>query len=84
MSKIELIHYRDPDSPCEIAVFLDGVRVPDSQLNQVSLDPGAGYSREEWEAMRMEDIATLSLSAAQLAWSWFKSASESKYIEDPA
>lgn len=46
--KVQVLHQRDPDSECDMRVFLGGVEV--SQVVEVeSLDPGAGYEKETYE-----------------------------------
>jgi hypothetical protein len=43
--KIEVLHERDPDSSCDISVYLDGVL---ARTTEQSVDPGAGGSRADW------------------------------------
>jgi hypothetical protein len=44
--RVEVIHSRDPDSSCDVSVFVDGQPV---EFEEYSSDPGAG-----WEGMRSE------------------------------
>lgn len=44
--RIEVIHVRDPDSACEIEVYVDGVLVAHEEYN---CDAGAGYLRQDWD-----------------------------------
>lgn len=44
--KIELLHVRDPDSDCDIRLWIDGKQVA---VECVDIDPGRGYSREDWD-----------------------------------
>jgi len=74
---VEVIHYRDPDSSCEMYVFVDGAKV---SLREVTIDPGAGYSRSDWDEHRAESLDRLSPKAQEVATRWFDSAEESKYI----
>jgi hypothetical protein len=48
--RIDVIHTRDPDSSCEIQVYIDGVMDPNADYHEWSFDPGAGteYSEEEY------------------------------------
>lgn len=48
--KIEIIHSRDPDSECEITVFVDGLEWSDDVTIE-SIDPGAGFDgmKAEWD-----------------------------------
>lgn len=45
--KIEILHGRDPDSSCDMDVYVDGVRV--EHVTVESIDPGAGYEVEMWD-----------------------------------
>ncbi|MBO0838921.1 MAG: hypothetical protein J2P28_25875 [Actinobacteria bacterium] len=76
--KVEVIHYRDSDSACDVAVFVDGEPV---DHREVSFDPGAGFTREDWNEIRQE-FEGLSPAARAVAEHWFDMASESKYITD--
>lgn len=44
---IEILHWRDPDSSCDIQVWIDGVEIRDLVVENV--DPGAGWEREDWD-----------------------------------
>jgi hypothetical protein len=46
---------RDPDSSCDITVYVDGVSVAD--VHEYSFDPGAGYSMDDFEENRQWHIA---------------------------
>lgn len=83
---VEIVHYRDPDSSCDVAVFVDGERIADNDLTMISIDPGAGHSRGEWDFGRAEALATprLSDAAHARALACFEDCDESKYIEDRA
>jgi hypothetical protein len=80
MSKIELIHYRDPDAECDHALFIDGVKV---EFAYTSMDPGAGWERSQWNEHVNQSLAELSPAAREFAEGWFESASESEHIDDP-
>jgi hypothetical protein len=47
MPKIEILHVRDPDSSCELTVFVDGVAI--DKFTEESVDPGAGYVLKDWK-----------------------------------
>lgn len=51
--RIDVIHMRDPDSECDIEVYVDGERVG---VHMWSFDPGAGYEREQIAEMRQDEI----------------------------
>lgn len=46
---IDIIHGRDPDSACELTVFVDGQRV---DFKEWSFDPGAGMTMSEFDEFR--------------------------------
>lgn len=50
MSRIEILHVRDPDSACEVRVWVDGVETTDFEHEDI--DPGRGYVREDWQESR--------------------------------
>jgi hypothetical protein len=52
MPRIEILHGRDPDSSCELTVFIDGV--PTNDWSEIDVDPGAGHDRESWQE-RIDD-----------------------------
>ncbi len=49
LAKVQLLHGRDPDSSCEIDVFLNGQALDYSRVTEESVDPGAGYDMESVE-----------------------------------
>lgn len=57
--RVEIMHYRDPDSACHFTVLLDGepVDVQSRHVTIVSVDPGAGHYLSDWENARDEEIA---------------------------
>lgn len=75
---VEVIHYRDPDSSCEMYVFVDGTAV--AVTAQVTIDPGAGYSRADWEQHRAESLAGLTPAAHALGTRLFVRGESSEYI----
>lgn len=46
--QIDVIVYRDPDGDTELSVFLDGRRLSADDFTQHTIDPGAGWTRAEW------------------------------------
>lgn len=53
--RIDIIHMRDPDSSCDVTVYVDGVSSADVKIH--SFDPGAGYNMDEFEEQRQSHIA---------------------------
>lgn len=47
--KIDILHVRDPDSACDVRVFLDGEEQNWQEVDVVDIDPGRGYTLEDWE-----------------------------------
>lgn len=47
--KVQILHQRDPDSACTITVWVDGVELDWKGIEIEDIDPGAGYSREDWD-----------------------------------
>ncbi len=74
---VEVIHYRDSDSSCEMYVFVDGAEV---SFREVTIDPGAGYSRADWDEHRVESLDGLSPAARELTTRLFSEAEASQYI----
>jgi hypothetical protein len=54
--KIEVLHVRDPDSECGLEVFVNGESVG---FDYEDVDPGRGYSREDWDERIEENEAAL-------------------------
>ena len=75
---VEVIHYRDSDSSCEIYVFVDGEEV--AVTAEVTIDPGAGYSRADWDQHRAASLAGLTPHARDLGTRLFEEAEASEYI----
>lgn len=46
---IEVLHERSSDGGCAISIFVDGVLQDSALVDVVDVDPGRGYTREEWE-----------------------------------
>ena len=86
---VEIVHYRDPDQSCDVAVFVDGIEVRErarlfegDSVRYVSIDPGAGYSRSDWDAARIEDMVGLSPDAQTKVGMCYDDADESRYIDE--
>lgn len=55
--RIDIIHQRDPDSSCDVEVYVDGKPLAaDTDFHYWSFDPGAGYDMDEFEESRREDV----------------------------
>lgn len=51
--RIDIIIIRDPDSETRLMVYLDGKPAHTAQWH---IDPGVGYTHEDWEEMREENV----------------------------
>lgn len=79
--RVEILHVRNPDSECELEVWIDGEPV---EFTMEDIDPGRGYVRSEWD-QRIADARTdESVSAAFRAAvvEALEGMSDNKYIED--
>jgi len=48
--KLTILHVRDPDNACDVRIFTDdGVEIPWENIDTVDIDPGRGYTVEDWE-----------------------------------
>lgn len=64
---IEILHVRDPDFACDMRVWVDGVEVTEFHVGDV--DPGAGYTVDDWDETTAEAGTDMNLSAAfRAAW----------------
>ena len=59
-SFVEVIVDRNPDAATEVVVFVDGVQDPNN-VAVTNIDPGAGYTIDDWEEQR--DFAAAGASA---------------------
>jgi hypothetical protein len=59
MPKIAVIVVRDPDGPTRTVLFVDGVEVPESNVDQYDVDPGAGSTRTDWDASTTEMVGQI-------------------------
>jgi hypothetical protein len=79
--KIEILHERDPDSDCDITVWVNGVEIT---ADVVDIDPGQGYSSEDWEesaAYAVHDDRDRSYAFKCAVSAAFDQASGSNYID---
>lgn len=81
--KVEILHGRDPDSSCELTVFVDGARV--ESVDVIDIDPGRGYERETWDEnvkFQLSPKRGRSEAFRAAASAEYESFSGSQYIED--
>lgn len=76
--KIEVLHSREPDSGCEITVWLDGEL---AGFDCEDIDPGRGYSREDWDRRTEEPQGDRSPAFTAAVRDALEQASDSKYID---
>lgn len=50
--KVTILHVRDPDSACDVRVFIDGVEQDWQDIGIVDVDAGRGYTLEDWNESR--------------------------------
>jgi hypothetical protein len=77
--RVEVIGDRDPDGGTALYVFLDGVPIT-ARIDVI--DPGAGYTRADWEEQVRQAREHFSPAAAAKAVELYEAAADSKYIED--
>jgi hypothetical protein len=46
---LEILHGREPDSECALDVWIAGEPVPAQQFTMEDMDPGRGYTQEDWD-----------------------------------
>lgn len=82
--RIEILHVRDSDSDCEMRVWIDGERVPSEDVFIEDVDPGRGYTKEDWdeniEYTRNHENMSPDFKAAALAM--LEGNADNKYIVD--
>lgn len=81
MARVEILHVRDPDSACGVRVWLDGVEV---DADVVDVDPGRGYSREDWDESHEHEVHVEGRSGlfAVAIDEAFREGAENKYIRE--
>lgn len=75
---MQILHSRDPDSSCDIVVYIDGVRATDVEVEDI--DPGRGHSAADWQE-RIDSYSGDTTEFGQTAQEWLIEAADSKYIE---
>lgn len=84
MPDIQIIHQRDPDSGCDLTVYVDGVRHSDVTVENI--DPGRGYEWADW----VENVLHARQQAAEHPGNQYyadcvtelEEAASSKYVDD--
>ncbi|AMS01069.1 hypothetical protein SEA_ARCHERNM_75 [Mycobacterium phage ArcherNM] len=51
--RIDIIHDRDPDSACDLTVYVDGEKV---EFHEWSFDPGAGMDMDDYDEEAVEAV----------------------------
>jgi len=46
--KVEVLHARYPDEDCDVLVVIDGIPQKEADITYVDVDPGRGYTAEDW------------------------------------
>jgi hypothetical protein len=60
-ARVEVIHDRDSDGGCDVAVYIDGKEV---EFTFFDIDPGRGHIRSEWDEETTSSIAGASPDVA--------------------
>ncbi|ORW08444.1 hypothetical protein DQP56_01100 [Mycolicibacter senuensis] len=60
-----MFHDRHPDYECSMRLFVDGVEV---SFTEFSIDPGAGYSWNDWLESRAHDIVQATPAVAAIIY----------------
>lgn len=77
---IEVLHTRDPDAACTVLVFVDGKEV---EVDMEDIDPGRGWTREDWNEHIEFARANVTRSPAfhQLAIDELEAWSDNEFID---
>lgn len=77
----EVLHVRDPDSACNIRLWVNGVEV---SFDEVSVDPGAGWLRSDWDdyTATIEQPAEYSPGFKAAALEARNEWADNKYVEE--
>ena len=82
---VEVLHVRDPDSSCDVRVWVNGIAVNVTYYEDI--DPGAGYSLEDWDDqtayIRTLTFPVLSEPFLREILEARDAARDSRYIERP-
>lgn len=75
-----LVVVRDPDASTEVGAYTaTGERVP---LTEVVVDPGSGWSREDWNAARDEAIASVPAAVRDVVACAYAGQDRSEFISE--
>ncbi|WP_301851086.1 hypothetical protein [Rhodococcus pyridinivorans] len=76
---IEAIVIRDPDAATELYVVVDGTVV---EVTEYHIDPGSGWTRDEWCAHRDKMLSTASPAAQAILRDRMNDPPGGQYISD--
>lgn len=77
--RVQVLHSRDPDSSCDLRVWINGREVEVTEVCDV--DPGAGHSREDWND-RIRHYGRSRSAFARACRAWLREAGQSPHIVD--
>lgn len=78
LPRIEIVSYRDPDSPTELRVFCDGVET--TAFEWCEADPGAGHTLADWRDTAHHYARQASPAAARVIRDYWHSGETSEYV----
>lgn len=58
--RIDVVHQRDPDASCDIAVYVDGQKV---EFHDWDFDPGTGYTEADFEETKKSTLDDAPISS---------------------
>ena len=79
--RIEIVHIRDSDEGCDLVVFVDGVKVDPGAIEETNIDPGRGWTLDEWRESRDANADGASPAAAVAIREAFDVGEDSSYVE---
>ncbi len=83
MDEIEIVVVRDPDAGTGVQVFLAGKEVTaDKAVTVTVIDPGSGWSREDWNQAREDAVTGASPAAAAALAEGYDGFADSQFISD--
>jgi hypothetical protein len=62
--RVEVVNDRDPDGDVTTTVFVDGVEVPEPHLHVHTVDPGAGWTYDDWQRATQDVTSDVTLTEA--------------------
>lgn len=83
--RVEIVHGRDPDGPCGLTVYLDGVLLDPEAVHVADVDPGAGGSRRAYRELAQRYRSDEGLSPAfraDAADGFMEAADSSSFLDD--